>query len=302
MLFPLVEEKNNNMSVSNSVSPLFSILIANYNNGCYLQDALNSVMSQSYPNWEIIIVDDCSTDNSTDIYKELASDSRIHVYYNDVNSGAGYTKRRCAEEAHGEICGFVDPDDMLAVDDAISVMVQAHRENPDVSMVYSGYYAINEGREVIREVSGAELNGCSALETLSWPFRHFVTFKKAFYDRTSGVDPFMKRAVDYDMYYKLEEVGRVMHLDRILYYYRHNSNSISLNEGEYKSRVWHAYTCVEAMKRRGLTDERLMLFPIEDALKREFAKGVIHAKQSKTYQVGQFLTKPLLLLKKLFGG
>ena len=48
-------------------TPLFSVLIANYNNGCFLKDAINSVLSQSYTNWEIIIVDDCSTDNTIEI-------------------------------------------------------------------------------------------------------------------------------------------------------------------------------------------------------------------------------------------
>lgn len=47
--------------------PLFSLLIANYNNGNYLQEAIDSVLSQSYKNWEIIIVDDGSTDNSRDL-------------------------------------------------------------------------------------------------------------------------------------------------------------------------------------------------------------------------------------------
>jgi hypothetical protein len=103
----------------------------------------------------------------------------------------------------------------------------------------------------------------------------------------------MKRAVDYDMYYKLEEVGELVFIDKVLYCYRHNSNSISLNSGEYKSRAWHSYTCVEAMKRRGLTDEKLMLFPIEDALRTEYRKGVDHVKGTKTYRVGVAVLRPL---------
>lgn len=287
------------MDLSATQKPLFSVLIANFNNGCYLQDAISSVLSQSYSNWEIIIVDDCSKDNSVDIYKELASDPRIHIYYNDVNSGAGYTKRRCAELAHGDICGFVDPDDLLAETDALEVMVKTHQENPDASMVYSGYYLTNENLVVEKAVPGTDLNGQSALESCSWPFRHFVSFKKEKYDLTDGVDPFMKRAVDYDMYYQLEEVGRVIHLDRLLYYYRQNSHSISLNDGVYKSRVWHSYTCAKAMKRRGLSDENLLLFPMEDALRREFAKGAMHTKSSITYRVGYVVLWPLKLIRKL---
>lgn len=274
-------------------TPLFSVLIANYNNGCYLKDAINSVLSQSYTNWEIIIVDDYSTDNSGSLYIELESNPQIHIYYNDKNMGAGFTKHRCAELAQGDICGFVDPDDLLAEKDALEVMVRAHQENPNASMVYSGYFLTDENLVIERAVSGTDLNGQSALESCSWPFRHFVSFKKEKYDLTIGVDPLMKRAVDYDMYYKLEEVGSVIHIDRILYLYRQNSHSISLNDGVYKSRAWHSYSCVEAMKRRGLSDERIMLFPIEDMLMKEFGKGVAHAKTTITYKVGKIVLSPL---------
>lgn len=280
-------------------TPLFSVLIANYNNGCYLQDAIDSILSQTYTNWEIVIVDDCSTDNSAELYKELVLNPKIHVYHNETNSGAGFTKRRCAELAKGEICGFVDPDDLLAEKDALEVMVQVHQDNPSASMVYSGYYLTDENLVVENTVAGTDLDGQSALESCSWPFKHFVSFKKEKYDLTVGVDPFMKRAVDYDMYYKLEEVGAVIHIDRLLYFYRQNSHSISLNEGVYKSRAWHSYTCANAMKRRGLSDEKLMLFPIEDVLRREYAKGVLHVRSTITYRIGNIVLWPLKFFRKL---
>lgn len=281
-------------------SPLFSVLIANYNNGCYLMEAVRSVCNQSYDNWEIVIVDDASTDNSDELYKELSKNPKIHVSLNDKNHGAGYTKRRCMELAQGEICGFVDPDDLLADQDALAIMVQAHLDHPGASMIYSGYYDTDENLVVIGESRGTPLQGVSALESYAWPIRHFVSFKKEKYDLTDGIDPLMKRCVDYDMYYKLEEVGEIVHIDKLLYYYRHNSHSISLNRNEYKSRVWHSYACVEAMKRRGLTDERLMLYPVEDALRREYAKGAAHVKATKTYLVGETVLKPLKWFRRLW--
>lgn len=282
-------------------SPLFSVLIANYNNGCYLKDALRSIYDQSYGNWEIILVDDCSTDHSSEIYGELSGDARIHVFLNDRNRGAGYTKRRCVAQARGEICGFVDPDDLLSDKEALEIMVRTHQDHPGVSMVYSGLYTADENLVITGERRGIPLDGVSALESCTWPFKQFITFKKAKYDMTVGIDPLMKRAVDYDMHYKLEEVGDVLYLDRVLYLYRQNSNSISLNNGEYKSRAWHTYTCVEAMKRRGLTDEKLMLFPIEDALRREYSKATEHMKTTKTYRVGEAVLRPLKWLRLLFG-
>ncbi|MBO4738767.1 MAG: glycosyltransferase [Bacteroidales bacterium] len=56
-------------------NPLFSVLIANYNNGKYLMEAINSVYAQTYTNWEIILVDDASTDNFKEIYKKLEKDA-----------------------------------------------------------------------------------------------------------------------------------------------------------------------------------------------------------------------------------
>ena len=53
--------------------PLFSVLISNYNNGKYLMEAVDSVRKQTYPNWEIVLVDDCSTDNSKELYEDLSA-------------------------------------------------------------------------------------------------------------------------------------------------------------------------------------------------------------------------------------
>ena len=283
-------------------SPLFSVLMANYNNGRYLMESVDSVQEQSYDHWEIIIVDDGSTDHSEEVFGALAGDPRIHIFRNDRNRGAGFTKRRCVELAQGELCAFVDPDDVLSDKDALAIMVQAHRDHPDASMVYSGFYDADENLVITGERRGVPLRkGVSALESCTWPFKVLAAFKKEKYDLTAGVDPLMKRAVDYDMYYKLEEVGEMVFVDKVLYCYRHNSNSISLNSGEYKSRAWHSYTCVEAMKRRGLTDEKLMLFPIEDALRTEYKKGVNHVKGTKTYRVGEAVLRPLKWIEKFLG-
>lgn len=96
--------------------PLFSVLIANYNNGKYLVESIESVRQQTYANWEIILVDDASTDNSPELYKELEKDKRIHIYLNEQNMGYGYTKCRCAELATGGgISVIKDSDDRMVL-------------------------------------------------------------------------------------------------------------------------------------------------------------------------------------------
>ena len=285
----------------NNKSLLFSVLIANYNNGKFLDEAIDSIKAQTYKNWEIIIVDDCSTDNSAEIYKNYETDPRIKIYFNDKNHGCGYTKRRCAELALGEICGFLDPDDVLVGDDVIDVHVKKHMIFPNVSMVYSGMYRADENLKITAETPGKDLDPeSSILESCSWPIRPFATFKKEKYLLPEGIDAQMSRAVDYDLYYKLEEVGDLIHLDCIQYIQRCNPNSISLNDNSYKAVAWLTYACVQAMKRRGIYNESLMLFPFEIKLKEYHRKGYNKATSSKVYKLGKIIAYPLLMLQKLW--
>lgn len=282
-------------------SVLFSILIANYNNGCYLQEAIDSILMQDYDNWEIVIVDDGSTDRSQEVYAKYSGDPRFHILLNTRNMGVGYTKRRCVENASGEICGFLDPDDVLVGNDALSIMVKKHLENPEASMIYSGMYRGDGQLQIVRESPGSDIKkGSSALEMRSWPFHPFLTFKISYYCKTDGIDSFMRNAEDYDLYYKLEEVGKVIHLDLIQYIQRNHPNSISLNENSYKAAAWHSYACIKAMKRRGLMEESLMLFPVENAIDNAYRKGYAKATSSRVYRLGLFLASPVLFLTKLW--
>lgn len=89
-------------------NPLFSVLIANYNNKQYLEECFISLQNQSYQKFEVIILDDQSTDDSISlIHKLVGDDNRFLIYVNDVNKGVGYTKNKLVSLANGEICGFV---------------------------------------------------------------------------------------------------------------------------------------------------------------------------------------------------
>lgn len=284
-----------------SRSPLFSILIANYNNGCYLQEAIDSVIAQDYQNWEIVMVDDNSSDDSYKVYEKYKDNPRFTIVFNKENMGVGYTKNRCVEEARGWLCGFLDPDDVLVSKEALSLMIQAHQNAPEASMVYSNMYQSDDNLSMVKEYPSVSLGmSGSALETRAWPLHHFLSFKKEMYQRTEGIDKFMRRAVDYDMYYKLEEVGSIVHLDVYLYMQRCSPRSLSLNDNAYKAAIWHSYACVQAMKRRGMKEESLMLFPVESALKREYLKGYEKIRSSRIYKVGEIIVSPILFLRRLW--
>lgn len=283
---------------------LFSVLIANYNNGIFLKDAINSVLTQSYANWEIIIVDDASNDCSKDIYKQLANDERISIFYNDKNYGCGYTKRRCIEFAKGDICGFLDPDDTLE-EEALEIMVAEHLKNTEASMIYSRYYYsdLSLNKLGISDHQRALPNGISFLEFGKGAISHFVTFKKAYYDNTPGINPCYKRAVDHALYFLLEEVGKVRFIDKPLYNYRSNTGSnISTNANSNAAFLWHLIIMADACERRGIPLEDIVCPEFTSFIKKEkeeaFVCGEDHVRSTKAYQIGKAFLKPLNWFKR----
>lgn len=231
---------------------LFSILIANYNNGHFFKDCYSSILDQTYQNWEIIIVDDCSTDDSVTVIENIIKgDSRFKLFINPINRGCGYTKNRCAQLANGEILGFLDPDDAIT-NDALQIMVEKHTTNPEVAIVTSKYDLVDLNMS-FKNVSS---HGCSIPLDKSYltfgegALTHFATFKRECFFKSIGIDFRMKRAVDQDLYYKLEEQGKHLFIDKVLYHYRIHDNSISANENLYKAQYWHFYTMINAYERR----------------------------------------------------
>jgi len=289
------------LHLTNGDCLLFSVLIANYNNGKYLTDAINSVRSQTYTNWEIILVDDSSTDNSKELYKELELDERIHIFLNDCNHGCGYTKRRCVELANGDLCGFLDPDDALT-NDALAIMVEAHRDHLTASLINSTYYVVDNELNVI-SISDTQWQipqNTSFLECGSG-ISHFATFKRPYYLKTDGINQHMIRAVDQDLYLKLEEVGEIHYIDQPLYLYRCDTgNNISLGvENVHMALWWNVFAIANACIRRGLPVEKYAFVIPNFELSQAFKEGTNAVYQTKTYLLGSKISRPIKWIKQL---
>ena len=89
---------------------LVSIIMPNYNSAKYVRDTINSVINQTYPNWELLFVDDCSTDDSVEIVRSFG-DERIIILKNEKNSGAAVSRNYALREAKGKWIAFLDSDD-----------------------------------------------------------------------------------------------------------------------------------------------------------------------------------------------
>ena len=90
---------------------LVSIIMPTYNCGRFIAESIRSVLAQTYTNWELIIVDDCSTDKTEDVVASF-DDPRIHYLRNEQNEGAALTRNRALREAKGRYIAFLDSDDL----------------------------------------------------------------------------------------------------------------------------------------------------------------------------------------------
>lgn len=94
-----------------------SVIMPNYNCGNYIEETVLSVINQTYRNWEILIVDDCSTDNSVEVIRKLQeADGRIKLFVNEKNSGAAASRNKALREASGKWIAFLDSDDLWTTD------------------------------------------------------------------------------------------------------------------------------------------------------------------------------------------
>lgn len=266
---------------------LFSVLIANYNNGKYIHDCLDSILNQTYQNFEVIIVDDASTDSSLDVIKAyVKNDTRLKLYVNENNQGCGYTKRRCAELATGDICAFVDPDDAI-VSNAIELMVSTYQNDATIDSISSRY--------IETDINLIEINKSSQGETIPESFSyltygkgaitHFYTFKLGAYKKTEGINPKLSRAVDQDLYYKMEEVGKHLFLDKHLYLYRVTPLSISMNDNRLKAKNTHYKVKIASYYRRKNLKDINNLSKVEfvNLLENYFLGKIKQAKQERDF-------------------
>lgn len=111
--------------------PLISVIIPSYNRAFILTDAINSVLQQTYKNIELLFVDDCSTDNTEEIVKNI-TDSRFHYIRLEKNSGACTARNRGIKEAKGDYIAFNDSDDQWHIDKLEKQLSFLNKNNADI--------------------------------------------------------------------------------------------------------------------------------------------------------------------------
>lgn len=288
------------MLVENSmIMPLFSVLIANYNNGSYLKEAVDSVKEQTYSNWEIVIVDDGSTDNSRDVYKQLENDSRIHIYYNEGNKGCAYTKHQLMLHAKGDYCGYLDPDDVI-LPKAIEVTMKVLMASLETVLTFSRHYICDEWLNVRQESRPLMLKeNESYFEHHDYQAEVFAGFRKDAYFRSGGLDVTNKAGVDADLYFRLEEQGKIAIIDEFTYKYRIQPHAITADVD--KMMYWNLIVRHNTCLRRGIPVEQFAYKDFTDYINVNVNLKISQNEQalsSKAYKLGKLILKPLTLFKR----
>lgn len=192
-------------------------LIANYNNGRYIADCLASLNAQTDPNWQCLIADDHSSDDSLERIRGLLSE-KISLLINEVNLGYIGTLKQLIAQAGTDIVAILDPDDALAPE-ATEALLKVFRTRPETGFVYSKYATYDaELRAPIAEFGDRIPAHRTSLEDSH--IGAIRCFRRSVYRQTGGLDEQMRYAEDRDLVYKLEEVTAPVFVDRVLYRYR----------------------------------------------------------------------------------
>ena len=147
---------------------LVSIIMPSYNTAEYIAESIQSVLSQSYQNWELIIIDDCSTDNTDEVVKPYLSDERIKYLKNEKNSGAAVSRNRALREAKGKWIAFLDSDD-LWMPDKLSKQIN-FMEKHGYSFTYTNYVEIDaSGKKNGVTVTGPKRITKTGMFNYCWP-------------------------------------------------------------------------------------------------------------------------------------
>lgn len=227
------------------MTDLVSIIMPTYNSGEFVIESILSIQAQTCPNWELLITDDCSSDNTVDLVQDLAvKDRRIKFFQLSENGGAGIARNHSIEKAAGRYIAFCDSDDQW-VPNKLEKQLQFMRQH-DLAFTYTSYEKIDEAGNSIGSVT------CLPRVTHKTMLRNnYIGCLTVVYDtRTLGKQfmPIIRKRQDWALWLKiLKQCPEARGLQEHLSIYRDRSGSISSNKIEMVKFNWIIFNDVEKL-------------------------------------------------------
>lgn len=205
------------------MNELVSIIMPSYNTAKFIGATIESVLSQTYTDWELIIVDDCSTDNTDEIVATYLHDTRIHYYKNEKNNGAAFSRNRALRMAKGKWIAFLDSDDVW-LKEKLEKQIVFMKEN-EYHFTYT-YYRINLNERLQPYIVTGPMKVTKLkLYNYCYFFTSTVMYDREYIGLIQIAD--LKKNNDYAMWLKAIERSPCYCLPQCLAYYYKHDNSIS---------------------------------------------------------------------------
>jgi len=211
-------------------SPQVSVCIDVYNYADFLPEAIESALSQSWPDFEVVVMDDCSTDTSYEVALGYAKkDSRVRALRNTSNLGMVANRNACMKAARGTYIKFIHADDYLCSPDALSRMVKIFKDHPALSLVASSTHYVNSKSEITGQSPPSFSDrrlfaGTSVITRCFLEFKNLIGGPSAVMFRRSqaarGFDERYFHAADLEMWFHLLEQGSFAYISEPLTAYR----------------------------------------------------------------------------------
>lgn len=196
---------------------LVSIIMPSYNTANYIAASIQSVLDQTYQNWELLLVDDCSTDNTDAVIAPFLSDTRIRYLKNEKNSGAAISRNRALREAKGRWVAFLDSDD-LWYPTKLEAQLRFMQEH-GYHFSYTNYEELNEaGAQTGVLVSGPNRITKTGMYDFCWPGCLTVMYDAEAVGLVQIAD--IRKNNDYAMWLKVCQKADCYLLDTCLAQYR----------------------------------------------------------------------------------
>ena len=216
-------------------NPLVSIIIPTYNSSKYIEDALNSVITQDYVNKEIIIVDDGSSDDTIAKLTPYLDEIKI---IKQKNMGSGAARNNGLENSNGKYIAFLDSDD-LWLPGKLSAQIEYLEEHPDVKLVYGSWDSFkNDPVQEIKSLSNTAITSTEIdRESSGWIYDKLiedcivwtstVVMHRELLTTVGYFDVNLRRGQDYDYWLRVSRVTQIHKLLNLVSLYRIHNESIT---------------------------------------------------------------------------
>jgi len=241
---------------------LVSVVMAVYNCQKYLSCAIESILDQTFVDFEFIIADDASTDNSLDIIRNYASrDPRVRVVANSSNLGLTNSLNKAVKLASGSFIARMDGDD-VAYQNRLAKQISFMIKNPEYVCIGAQAHIIDEDGDIIEEwlkpTQSGDIKRKLLLDGGGQIIHPLAVFTRAAFEEVGGYDPRYAISQDYDLLLRLAEIGELGNLSDFLLKYRRHKGAITSSKRN--AQINYAIKALlECYDRRAISIDQLII-------------------------------------------